>query len=156
VCQDYEVNHLDSVVKKYIATGKLQLVLKPWAFLGPQSTTGRLGLIAAGQQDKAFEYAKVLYDNQGAERSGWLDGREMAVIAASVNGLDLAQWRDDVNSSASQSTASDVDKLATEKKVQGTPTMFVGCTGGKLQAAMPAGQYIPQDVDQALSATNCS
>jgi len=156
VCQDYEVNHLDSVVKKYIANGKLQLVLKPWAFLGDQSTTGRLGVIAAGQQNKAYEYTKVLYDNQGAERSGWLDGREMAVIAASVNGLNLAQWRDDVNSSASQATASDVDKLATDKKVSGTPTIYVGCTGGKLQSAMPAGQYIPQDVDQALSALNCS
>jgi protein-disulfide isomerase len=155
VCQDYEVNHLPSVVKNYIAKGKVQLQLKPWAFLGPQSTTGRLGVIAAGDQNKAYEYTKILYDNQGTEETGWLTGRQMALIAASVNGLNLAQWRDDVNSSASQSTAGDVDTLATQKKVQGTPTIYVGCTGGKLQAAMPAGSYTPTDVDQALSASDC-
>jgi protein-disulfide isomerase len=157
VCQNYEVTSLPTVVKKYIKTGKVQLHLKPWAFIGPQSDTGRLGVIAAAQQNKGYEYAKVLYDNQGAEESGWLTGREMAVIAASVNGLNLAQWRDDVNSSASKATASDVDKLATQMKVQGTPTIFVGCTGGKLQdVTTPAAAPTLQDTTQAIDAAACS
>ena len=92
-------------------------------------------MIAAADQNKGFEYAKVLYDNQGAEDTGWLTGKEMATIAASVDGLDLAQWRDDVNSSSTKATASAVDKLAKQKKVTGTPTVFVGPTGGKLQVA---------------------
>ena len=157
VCQSYEVTNLPTVVQKYIKTGKVQLRLKPWAFLGEQSTTGRLGVIAAANQNKGFEYAKVLYDNQGQEQSGWLTGREMAVIAASVDGLDLAQWRDDVNSSASQSTASDVDKLATQMKVQGTPTIYVGCTGGKLQdVTTPSAAPTLQDTTQAIDAAACS
>ena len=41
VCQAYEVGNLPTVVKKYIRTGKVQLHLKPWAFLGPQSFSGR-------------------------------------------------------------------------------------------------------------------
>ena len=157
VCQSYEVTNLPTVVKRDIATGKVQLNLKPWAFIGPQSTTGRLGLIAAADQNKAYEYAKLLYDNQGQEESGWLDGREMALIAASVNGLDLAQWRDDANSSASQSTAKSVDKLATQKNVQGTPTILVGCTGGKLQnVTTPSAAPTLQDTQQAIDAANCS
>jgi protein-disulfide isomerase len=158
VCQSYEVTDLPTVVQKYIRTGKVQLHLKPWAFLGPQSTTGRLGVIAAADQNKGYEYAKVLYDNQGQEESGWLTGNEMAIIAASVNGLDLAQWRDDVNSSAAQSTASAVDKLATQKKVSGTPTILVGCTGGKLQDVVPPGSTNAptlQDTEQAINAATC-
>ena len=68
VCDDYEVVHLPGVVNKYIQTGKVQLHLKPWAFIGgpgSQSFTGRLGVIAAADQNKGFQYAKVLYDNQG-------------------------------------------------------------------------------------------
>ncbi|HKN62742.1 MAG TPA: thioredoxin domain-containing protein [Gaiellaceae bacterium] len=157
VCQNYEVSYLPTIVKKYIKTGKVQLRVKPWAFIGPQSDTGRLGVIAAARQNKGYEYAKVLYDNQGQENSGWLTGREMAVIAASVNGLDLAQWRDDVNSSASKSTASDVDKLATQMKVQGTPTVFVGCKGGKLQdVTAPGSAPTLQDTTQAIDAATCS
>jgi protein-disulfide isomerase len=155
VCQDYEVVHLSGVVKKYIADGKVQLHLQPWAFLGgagSQSFTGRLGLIAAADQNKGFEYAKVLYDNQGTEESGWLTGKEMALIAASVNGLNLARWRDDANSSATKATASNVDTLATQKKVTGTPTILVGPTGGKLQVATGGSGYNPTGVDQALAA----
>jgi hypothetical protein len=83
----------------------------------------------------------------------------MAVIAASVNGLDLARWRDDVNSSASQATASAVDALATQKKVSGTPSIYVGCTNGKLQNVVPPGSpNAPtlQDTTQAIDGAACS
>lgn len=160
VCQSYEVTNLPTVVQRYIRTGKVQMQLKPWAFIGgpgSQSFSGRLGVIAAAQQNKGYEYAKVLYDNQGAEESGWLTGREMATIAASVNGLNLAQWRDDVNGSAAQSTAKDVDNLATQKKVQGTPTILVGCKGGKLQdVTAPGAAPTLQDTTQAIDAAACS
>ena len=160
VCQNYEVTSLPTVVKKYIRTGKAQMTLKPWAFIGgqgSQSFTGRLGVIAAAKQNKGYEYAKVLYDNQGAEESGWLTGRQMAIIAASVDGLNLAQWRDDVNSSASQATAKAVDTLAAQKNVQGTPTILVGCTGGKLQdVTSPGAAPTLQDTTQALDAAACS
>jgi protein-disulfide isomerase len=156
VCQNYEVTDLPTVVKRDIATGKVQLHLQPWAFLGPQSFTGRYGVIAAADQNKGFEYAKLLYDNQGQEESGWLNGREMAIIAASVNGLNLAQWRDDVNSSATQATAKTVDKLATQKNVSGTPTIFVGCTDGKLQnVTTPSAAPTLQDTEQAIAAAKC-
>jgi protein-disulfide isomerase len=149
VCDDYEVNHLPGGVKQYIRDGKVQLHLKPWAFLGSQSFSGRRGLIAAADQNKGFEYAKVLYDNQRTENTGWLTGREMAIIAASVNGLDLAKWRDDVNGSGSESTAKEVDALATQRKVSGTPTILVGPTGGKLVVATGS-TYDPTAVEQAL------
>jgi protein-disulfide isomerase len=157
VCQNYEVAYLPTVVKNDIRNGKVQLHLKPWAFLGPQSFTGRRGVIAAFNQNKGFEYAKVLYDNQGQEESGWLSGQTMATIAASVNGLNLAQWRDDVNSSASESTAKEVDALAKQRNVQGTPTIFVGCTGGKLQnVTAPGAAPTLQDTEQAINAAACS
>jgi protein-disulfide isomerase len=156
ICQDYEVNHLPSVVNKYIKTGKVQLRLKPWAFIGgagSQSFTGRLGLIAAADQDKAFDYAKVMYDNQppNSENTGYLTGSWMAQIAASVNGLNLAQWRDDTNGSAAQATASDVDKLAKQINATGTPYILVGPTNGKLQVASGS-TYDPSGVNRALAA----
>jgi protein-disulfide isomerase len=134
----------------------VQLHLKPWAFLGPQSLTGRRGVIAAADQNKGFQYAKVLYDNQGSEATQWLTGREMAIIAASVNGLDLAKWRDAVNSPASESTARAVDALAKQKSVQGTPTILVGCTGGKLQdVTAPGSAPTLQNTEQAINAAAC-
>ena len=156
VCQDYETLKLPTVVKDEIAKGKVQLHLKPWAFLGPQSFTGRRGLIAAANQNKGFEYAKVLYDNQGLESTQWLTGREMALIAASVNGLNLAKWRDDTNASASETTAQGVDKLAQQKNVQATPSIFIGCKGGQLQLIGGGSEPTAQQTEQAIDSAACA
>ena len=160
-CQDYETTKLPTIVQKYVRTGKVQLHLKPWAFIGgagSQSFSGRLGLIAASFQNKGFEYAKVLYDNQQTEDSGWLTGKELAVIAASTTGLNIARWQADSNSSAPKSIASKVDALAVQDKVSGTPTVLVGTTGGKLTSVGPAGrepdlQETEQGIDAALANT---
>jgi len=160
ICQAYEVSNLPTIVKDDIANGKVQLHLKPWAFISAQSFTGRYGIIAAAKQNKGFEYAKVLYDNQppNSERTGYLTGKWMANIAASVDGLDLAQWRSDVNSAETKATAKAVDQLATQKKVQATPTVLVGCTGGKLQnVTTPQLGPTLQNTQQAINAAaaNC-
>lgn len=152
-CRDYETNNLPTIVTKYIREGKVQLTLKPWAFLGDQSFSGRLGLIAASYQNKGFQYAKVLYDNQGTEETGWLNGAMMANIAASVNGLNLAQWQSDTNSSAPQTVADGVDAAAKSQNVVGTPTVFVGPKGGKLVRVGSAGtEPNLQQTEQAINA----
>jgi protein-disulfide isomerase len=153
ICQNYEINYLPTIIKKYIRTGEVQLHLEPWAFLGPQSYTGRLGLIAASFQNKGFEYAKVLYDNQGQEESGWLTGKEMAFIAASVSGLDLQKWVTATNGPGVKQIASAVDALAKKVGAQGTPTVLVGPANGKLHFVVPA-RYAPnlQQTESALDA----
>src|SRR5262249_44382067 len=102
---------------------------------------------------KGFQYAKVLYNNQGQEESGWLTGQMMANIAASVNGLNMQQWYSAVNDPTAKSIASAVDQVAKQKKVQGTPTILVGCNGGTLQD-ITGPQVAPnlQDTEQALNA----
>ncbi len=159
-CRDYETNNLPTIVTKYIREGKVQLTLKPWAFLGgagSQSFSGRLGLIAASYQNKGFQYAKVLYDNQGTEETGWLNGQMMANIAASVNGLNLPQWKRDTNSSAPKSVASQVDQAAKTQNVVGTPTVFVGPKGGKLLRVGSAGtEPNLQQTEQAINAALAS
>jgi protein-disulfide isomerase len=153
ICQNYEVHYLPAIVQKYIRTGKVQLHLLPWAFLGPQSFTGRLAVIAASFQNKGFEYAKVLYDNQGQEESGWLNDAMMTKIAASVTGLNLTQWETAKNGSDAKQIANTVSKRATDGNVTGTPTIWVGPTGGKLHNIVPAG-IAPnlQETEQALDA----
>jgi protein-disulfide isomerase len=144
ICKSYEVDSLPTIVKKYIRTGKVQLHLQPWAFIGPQSKTGRLGVIAASFQNKAFEYAKVMYDNQpeNSENTGYLTDDWMGQIAASVNGLDVQKVLSEKNDSAAASIASKVDQLARTAKVSGTPTVLIGPFGGTLHDIMPPG-YAP-------------
>jgi protein-disulfide isomerase len=151
ICQNFEVNYLPGIVQKYIRKGKVQLHLQPWAFLGgagSQSFSGRLGLIAASFQNKGFQYAKVLYDNQGTENTGWLTDQMMANIGASVTGLKMSQWWSDTNSSGPEEIAKKVDRLATKDKVSGTPSIFVGKVGGSLSNVQT-----PQEIANLLAPT---
>src|SRR5690348_8183750 len=91
VCQAFEVESLPTIVNHYVRTGKVQIDLEPWAFIGPDSFKGREALIAASYQDRAFNYAGVLYDNQQPENTGWVTDSALAQIAASVPGLNVRQ-----------------------------------------------------------------
>jgi protein-disulfide isomerase len=129
ICQAYEVESMPTIVNHYVRPGKLSIELKPWAFIGPDSFTGRLALIAASYQNRAFDYAGVLYDNQQPENTGWVTDAMLAQIAASVPGLDVKQLFSDRNDSQTKSIAKDVDAQAAKDKVKGTPTVLIGKRG---------------------------
>ena len=129
ICQQWEVEWLPTVVQKYVRPGKVAIQLKPWEFIGPDSVKGQAATIAASFQNKAFNFAKVLYDNQGEENTGWLTDKMLASIAASVPGMRVHTLFDQRNSSRAKSIASGVDALAKKDNVTGTPTIFVGKTG---------------------------
>jgi protein-disulfide isomerase len=129
VCQNFELTAMPTIIRKYVRTNKVHVELKPWAFIGPDSYTGRLATIAASFQDKAYDFAEVLYLNQGTENTGWLTSSMVAQIAASVPGLNVPQLFADRASAKAKRIAGDVDALAKSDNVQGTPTILVGKNG---------------------------
>lgn len=131
-CDSYWREALPTIVRKYVRPGEVQIDLEPWAFLGPRSFTGRLGLIAASLQSRGFEWATILFDNQGVELTRWLTSTMMEKIAASVNGINLAEWESARTGAYAASIGHGVSLLARKDHVVGTPTVFVGRIGGKL------------------------
>jgi protein-disulfide isomerase len=131
ICQNYETTVIPTLVSQYIRTGKVQLELKPWAFIGPDSTRGQKAMFAAARQNKAFQFAQVLYDNQGTENTGWLTDDMLISIAGSVTRMNVPKVMADRNSSTIGQEIKDVAAAAAANKVSGTPTVFVGKTGSK-------------------------
>ena len=71
-------------------------------FIGPDSSRGRKAMIAAGQQNQAFNFAAVLYFNQGIENTGWLNEDMVASAAASIPGFKVGKLLTERNSSATR------------------------------------------------------
>ena len=128
-CQNYETTVMPTIIKKYVRTGKVRVKVEPWAFIGPDSVRGQKAMFAAASQNKAWNFAEVLYLNQATENTGWLDDSMVAQAAASVNGLDVKKLWDERKSGSVASEASQVASRAHEQNVTGTPTVFVGKTG---------------------------
>lgn len=130
-CQQYETTVMPTLIKKYVRTNKVRIKVMPWAFIGPDSTRGQKAMFAAAEQNKAWNFAEVLYLNQRTENTGWLNDSMVAQAAASVDGLNVTKLWTDRNSSAISKQIADVAAQAQIDKVSGTPTVFVGKNGTK-------------------------
>lgn len=130
-CQEFETQVLPSLVGAYVRTGKVRIQMEPWAFIGPDSVRGQAAEFAAAQQNKLFNFAEVLYDNQGEESTGWLTDTMISDIAASVPGLRVHTLFNTRGSSTVKAAQKKVDTLAATYGVNSTPTLYVGKTGTK-------------------------
>ena len=128
ICRQFETEVMPTILQRYVRTGKVRVDARPIAFIGPDSERGRRGMIAAEQQNKGFNFAQILYFNQGPENGGWLNETMVANAATSV-GLDAQALTGNLNSSSIADREKVYDRQARTDSVSGTPTIFVGRSG---------------------------
>jgi protein-disulfide isomerase len=131
ICDEFETQVFPNILQRYVRTKEVKVVMKPWAFIGPDSFRGQAVALAAAKQNKVFNFAAVLYDNQGTENTGWLTDNMLYDIAASVPGLKIDPLFAERSSAAVKSEASDIAADATAQNVTGTPTIFVTKGAGR-------------------------
>jgi protein-disulfide isomerase len=153
-CQRYETTVMPTLIKKYVRTNKVRIKVMPWAFIGPDSTRGQKAMFAAAQQNKAWNFAEVLYLNQRTENTGWLNDSMVAQAAASVDGLDVQKLWSARNSGTISKQVADVAAQAQINNVNGTPTVFVGKSGSK-QKLVGANGTVP-DLAQTEAAIDAA
>ena len=156
-CQQFETTVFPNILAKYVRTGKLKVEVRVLDFIGPDSSRGRNAMIAAGKQNKAFQFAEILYFNQKTENTGWLNDAMVGQVAASIPGLQVQQLLSERSSSAVKSTAKQYDAQQTADQVTGTPTLFVGKSGAKKLKQVPLAsstdqQSVVDAIDAALAA----
>lgn len=136
LCQKFEVEQMPTIIRKYVSTGKLKVRMEPWEILdrpgGPgDSARGQAATLAAALQNKGFQFAQLLYLNQGLEDSGWLNENMVGSAASSVDGMDPQRVLDDLGSSRVKTSVSDVDSTASAQNFTGTPTLLLNHKGRK-------------------------
>ncbi len=131
VCQQFETQVFPDIITKYVRSKKVKIVVKPWAFIGPDSFRGQAATLAAANQNKAFNFALLLYANQGTENTGWLTDKMIYQVAVGIPGMQITRLFDQRKSAAVQAAARQVDADAAANKVSATPTLFVGKPGSR-------------------------
>ena len=86
-CRAFDRRELPAFVEQYVRSGRARLVLRPLAFLGPDSVRAARLVAAAAAQDRAWQLADQLYRRQGRENSGWVTDRLLRRAARAVPGL---------------------------------------------------------------------
>jgi protein-disulfide isomerase len=132
-CAEFENGAMPSLVQRYVRPGKLKIVFQPIVIIGNDSVLGARAVASAAQQNKLFEYAGILYRNQGKENSGYLDNAYVKKIGGATPGLDVTKLTADLKSAPVNKLLNDAQSLATSGKVSSTPSFFVSKTGQPLQ-----------------------
>ncbi|HEV7492743.1 DsbA family protein [Baekduia sp.] len=153
-CKEYTLNEMPAVVQKYVRTGKAKMELRLLTFIGPDSVTAAGVLSAAGQQNKLWNSADLLYRNQGEENSGYVTDAFLTKVLTGA-GADAAKAIAGAGSSAVSQEIAAAKTLSDRYGVTGTPTILVGPTGGQLKTdgeGQPTAAGVGKLVDAALAA----
>ena len=132
ICRAFETDVMPTIVPRFIKTGKVRLIARPIAFIGPDSVRGRLAALAAARQNRFFDFTQLVYFNQGGENTGWLDDDFVRAAYTSIPGFDVAAAEKARTETAIAEQGDRFEAQATADNVTGTPTVLVGKTGGKL------------------------
>jgi protein-disulfide isomerase len=152
-CRDFEAQALPTLISRYVRKGTLKVEARIIAFIGPDSQRGRAAAIAAGSQNKLFNFVQLLYLNQGDENSGWLDDELVEAAAASIPGLNVPQLLDQRASAAVSDEANSLDAEATADDIEETPTILVGKSGETPRRVTLASPSDERSVAAAIAAT---
>jgi hypothetical protein len=130
-CQQFETQVMPDIIKNYVRTGKVKVEARILAFIGADSSRGRNAMIAAATQNRAFNFAEILYYNQGVENTGWLSDAMVGQAVSSIPAIRVYDVLDHVSSASVSSQAKAFDAQGATDKVSGTPTLFAGKSGTK-------------------------
>jgi protein-disulfide isomerase len=124
-CKQYSDDVLPDLVDSYVVPGKVRLQVVPFPILGPDSVKAARYVVAAQNQNKAWQVSELLFANQGPENGGWVTDDLLTKIGNTIPGLDIDRWKQDARSTA---VAKQVDANATRGQADGvasTPSFFI-------------------------------
>lgn len=122
---------LPDIIKNYVDTGKVKIVLMDFAFLGNDSIAGALygRSIWKLYPDKYFEWRTAMYKAQDQEGDkGFGNVVSIDKLTATIAGIDAVKVAADVKANATTyQTAMDADKAEAGKVgVNATPSFVIG------------------------------
>ena len=129
-CADWSREAFPTLVRDYVRTGRVRMVFRGMAFLGPDSDTALRAALAAGEQDRLWDVVHGLFARQGAENSGWVTPALLRSLAHT--GVDAERMLDESFSPAVERELDAATRAARAAGVPGTPYFQAGPTGGAL------------------------
>lgn len=138
VCRDFTLNGgFPQLVSNDVRNGKVKVVFRAYQTATPTAQTflnQQVAGLAAGQQNKFWDYMELFYRQQGTEGTSYANDAYLTKLAQQVSGLNIQQWRSARNNPTLASQVQADEAAASSQGVNATPTLFF--KGPKGQAAI--------------------
>ncbi|MEK3943426.1 DsbA family protein [Paenibacillus sp. FSL R10-2791] len=127
-CKMWTEKYLDTFIKDYVDTGKVELFFMNFAFLDRDSYLAASAGEAIYKQsnEKFWEYLHKLYANQGDESEIWATQKFiLKFVKNNIEGIDYAQFETDLKNHTYMFDVKEDFKIAGSYGVNGTPKFMV-------------------------------
>jgi protein-disulfide isomerase len=132
ICKEFTLGALPALVTKYVRTGKLKIEYRnlETATREPETfKTQQIAALAAGKQQKGWDYIELFYHEQGQEDSEYVTEKYLQALAQQVPGLNLSDWTAARNDATFTNTIASDAQAANNAGFSGTPSFLIGKTG---------------------------
>jgi protein-disulfide isomerase len=153
ICRDFTLGALPTLIQKWVKPGKLRVEYRSLetATREPEVfKTQQTAALAAGKQNKMWNFIELFYNEQGEESSGYVTESYLQGLAKQVPGLNLSQWVSDRNNNAYANQVAADAQAANNAGFNGTPSFQIGKTGGPVTKLESASLTDPTAFNQAI------
>jgi protein-disulfide isomerase len=157
VCKSFALGAENQLIANDVKSGKVKLVYKALetasqtannAMFVPSQTAA----LAAGQQQRAWNYIELFYHEQGDETQSYVTNDYLNGLAGQIPGLKYSQWSSDRQSSTLTNTVTSDEQAATTSGYDSTPTIVV--KGPKSQAQPIVGDTDYSSLESAIKSVS--
>jgi protein-disulfide isomerase len=152
ICQDFTLNGgFPQLVSNDVRAGKVQVVYRAFETATRDPTvfkTQQVAALAAGQQQKFWNFTELFYHEQGTEDSGYVTDSYLSGLANQITGLNLSKWATDRSSSSLGNQVLADEQQGSRAGVQGTPTLVLQGPKGSVSPSSSVPSY--SDLQQAI------
>lgn len=128
VCQDFNTTTFPQLVANEVRAGKVKVVFRNLQTATPDEKTfltEAVAALAAGKQNRLWNYVELFYRNQGEEGSGYVNEAFLNGLAGSIPGFDVPKWKLDRADPALPAQVRSDAALASSLGFDSTPTLLV-------------------------------
>ncbi|MGO9487561.1 MAG: DsbA family protein [Solirubrobacteraceae bacterium] len=153
ICKEFTLGALPQIIQKWVRAGKLKIEYRSLetATREPETfKTQQLAALAAGKQDKMWDFVELFYHEQGEEDSGYVTEKYLQGLAQQVPGLNLTQWSADRGDASLQAQLAADTQEANNQGFTGTPSFLLGKTGAAMKKFEYSSLSDPASFNEAI------
>jgi protein-disulfide isomerase len=157
ICREFTEGALTKLIEKDVRAGKLRVEYRSMETATREPETFKnqqIAALAAGKQNKMWNFLETFYHEQGEENSGYVTEKYLQGIAQQVPGLNLSTWQSARADTGLQAQLAADTQESNNQGFNGTPSFLIGHSGGamkKLEASEYGSLQEPSGFEEAVS-----
>lgn len=140
-CKRWNETIKPTIEKNLIETGKASLIYVDFPIIGSDSVTIHSGSYCAAEQGLYWEYHDFAYANQEHENNGWANSNNLKLLVSGIDGLDVSQFSECLDSKKYDQRVKDNKKIATDAGARSTPSFIIIGPDGSAEMIVGAQPY---------------